>query len=175
MFGCKFTHWLELDDDQTVVTPKSFQIEFWDGEQWQRIAGQDRKPVRPTGLRPNTVSFASLEVTRLRVVLEHAENGRSGLTEIEAWGPGEHPYIAPRPPLAKWQRFRTESMFQHADYTRSGLTEIEVWKNECKRSRVGQTCCSFLGGQTQFLAAIVRSIQTKWCGTWPKNASDPAS
>lgn len=86
-----------LDDDKGIVAPKSYELEFYDGAAWQQIPGQKRAPEQPEGHRMNTVHFAALDMTRLRVVFTHKKGGYTGLSEIEAWGEGTLPYAPPPP------------------------------------------------------------------------------
>jgi hypothetical protein len=75
-----------LDDGETVVPPESFTLENWTGSGWQPISQQVRNPERPTGRRPNVVSFPETPVQKLRAVFTHGKKGHTGLTELEAWG-----------------------------------------------------------------------------------------
>ena len=87
-----------LDDGKGIVPPESFDLEYHDAKAWVSVPGQKRSSKKPEGRRPNTVTFPALQVQRLRVVLHHAKGGRSGLTELEVWGPGRRPYTRPSPP-----------------------------------------------------------------------------
>lgn len=86
-----------LDDGTKIVPPASFTVETWDGQRWQSIPEEKRSPAQPTGRRANVVRFPQRETAKLRVVFRHAKSGRTGLTELEAWGPATLP-IAPVPP-----------------------------------------------------------------------------
>ena len=87
-----------LDDGEGVIAPARLELEYHDGQDWKPVSGQLRSPPQPTGRRPNTITFPVVEAEQLRVVMHHAAGGRSGLTEFEAWGPGELPYAPARPP-----------------------------------------------------------------------------
>jgi len=90
-----------LDDGEGagVRAPGKIALEHWDGSSWKPVPGQQPSAAVPLGRRPHTLAFPVLRTPRLRVLLHHAEGARSGLTEIEAWGPGEKPYVpAPPPP-----------------------------------------------------------------------------
>ena len=87
-----------LDDGGKVVAPASFDLEHWDGKAWRAVPDQRRTPERPVGRRPNTITFPTMDVARLRVVFRHAEGGNTGLTEFQAWGPGNRPYRPASPP-----------------------------------------------------------------------------
>lgn len=87
-----------LDDGERVVAPERFAVESWNGRDWVEVPGQRRVPERPTGHRANVVSFPVLDVQRLRVVFQHDTGGRTGLTELEAWGPLTGPYRVAPPP-----------------------------------------------------------------------------
>jgi len=80
-----------LDDGEGVRAPEHYELEVWDGSNWSPLPGQKRLPSQPLGHRANVVQFAAREVQKLRVVLKHSADGRSGLTEIEAWGDGPLP------------------------------------------------------------------------------------
>lgn len=87
-----------LDDGAKVVAPASYALEHWTGAAWVPVPGQVRTPEHPTGHRANQVHFPALETRKLRVVLAHAANGKTGLTELEAWGAQTGPFEAPPPP-----------------------------------------------------------------------------
>ena len=87
-----------LDDDSKVTAPASYDLEFWDGRKWLAIPGQTRVPGKPTGHRANVVSFPKLDVQKLRAVFTHGPNGKTGLTEMEAWGSLTGPYQVAPPP-----------------------------------------------------------------------------
>lgn len=87
-----------LDDGERIVPPKSFDLQYHDGNRWIDMPGQTRSPQVPEGRRPNTITFAETKIQKLRVVLHHVDGAQSGLTEIEVWGPGERPYRPPSPP-----------------------------------------------------------------------------
>ena len=84
-----------LDDGTNVLAPQNYALEFHDGKSWQPIPEQRRTPPQPSGHLANTIQFAAREVTKLRAVFTHAKGGFTGLTEIEAWGEGTLPYVAP--------------------------------------------------------------------------------
>ncbi len=83
-----------LDDaklvDGKVRAPRAVRLDqFVDGE-WSKIDCQQSNSVIE-GHRPLVLSFPALSISRLRVTLEHAEGFKSGLTELEAWGPAQLP------------------------------------------------------------------------------------
>jgi len=84
-----------LDDGTNVLTPASYALEYHDGKTWLPIPNQQRIPKEASGHRANTVQFAARDIAKLRAVFTHAKGGFTGLTEIEAWGEGALPYVAP--------------------------------------------------------------------------------
>jgi hypothetical protein len=86
-----------LDDGKDILAPADYSIEVDDGKGWQAIPDQKRDPAKPTGHTFNDVRFPARDIAKLRVVFTHASGGATGLTEIEAWGDGTRPYIAPPP------------------------------------------------------------------------------
>jgi hypothetical protein len=83
----------------SIVTPASYELEFFDGRAWKKVPNQRRTPKDPEGRRANTIQFRALDVARLRVTFEHGRNGRTGLSEIEAWGDAEASYQPAPPPV----------------------------------------------------------------------------
>ena len=81
-----------LDDGKGIVAPQKVTLEFLDGTTWKPLA-----TTKPVGHRFTSLTFAPRDVTRIRVVFVHAPGGFTGLTELEAWGTGKLPYLAPAP------------------------------------------------------------------------------
>jgi hypothetical protein len=75
-----------LDDGAKVVAPERFDLEYFTAQAWAPVPQQTRAPAQPTGHRANVVSFPTLNVQQLRVTFAHGKGGRTGLTELEAWG-----------------------------------------------------------------------------------------
>ena len=87
-----------LDDGGPIVPPADYQIEYSDGAGWKSFPDQKRTPSKPTGHRANQIHFPATDVEKFRIVMTHAADGKSGLTEVEAWGDGILPFIpAPMP------------------------------------------------------------------------------
>jgi hypothetical protein len=84
-----------LDDGERVVAPERVDLEYWNGKSWQVVPGQSRSPEKATGHRANVIRFPELKTERIRAVFTHAANGKTGLTEFEAWGDGTKPYVPP--------------------------------------------------------------------------------
>jgi hypothetical protein len=87
-----------LDDGAEVTAPAWYEVRAWLDGGWRDIPGQRRSPAQPMGHRANVVTFPVVTTSRLRVTFAHAGAGRSGLTEIEAWGNGDLPLSAPTAP-----------------------------------------------------------------------------
>jgi hypothetical protein len=88
-----------LDDGERVTAPDRFELESWNGSAWQPIREQNRSPAKPMGRRANVISFPAVETERIRAVFTHSANGRTGLSEFEAWGDGTTPYVPPPSPV----------------------------------------------------------------------------
>ncbi len=94
---------LVLDDEgqagSTILAPQRIDLEAWVNDTWQPI-GMDVASLRePVGHRPAVMRLSSIETTKLRATLHHRGKGKSGLTEIEAWGVATLP-LEPVPPPA---------------------------------------------------------------------------
>ncbi len=75
-----------LDDSTGITPPARYELEMWRGGAWVSIAAQRRTLAAPTGRRANSISFAPVTTTKLRVLLTPRRGSALGLTEIEAWG-----------------------------------------------------------------------------------------
>jgi len=82
-----------LHPDIPVLPPAAFEILSWDGAAggWVEIPDQARTPETPEGRRSNSVAFPGISTARIRVVLHPEPGATVGLTELEAWGPGNLP------------------------------------------------------------------------------------
>jgi hypothetical protein len=87
-----------LDDGEKITAPAKFELEYWTGSGWTTLPGQTRVPEQPAGHRANVVRFPALAVQKLRAVFTHRQNGRTGLTEFEAWGALAGAYQRASPP-----------------------------------------------------------------------------
>jgi hypothetical protein len=95
------TDWLEIDfgkavefrrvelaiyDDQGgVQAPTSYQIQFWDGHVWKDVGHQKSVPEKPVGGQWNEVRFDPAMSFKIRVVMTHRGQSRSGVSEILVW------------------------------------------------------------------------------------------
>lgn len=106
-FGMKRTiHTIKLyplddsgESDLAVRTPQRIEVEAWIDADWRPIKSPGGVLDKPQGHRANVVKFDPIEVAKLRVTLDHRPDGKSGLSEIEAWGDATLP-LEPAPPPA---------------------------------------------------------------------------
>lgn len=87
-----------LDDGAKIVVPSAYSIDYWTGNAWEPLPKQIRSPAQPIGHRANVVRFSAIETAKLRTTFTHGEKGRTGLSEIEAWGDLQGSYQAAPPP-----------------------------------------------------------------------------
>jgi hypothetical protein len=84
-----------LDDGTNVVAPERYTMMlFGEGSTVPQTILRER----PAGHRAEMVSLSPAKVRKLRVLFTHAKNGRTGLTEIEAWGRAEENFQLAPPP-----------------------------------------------------------------------------
>jgi hypothetical protein len=79
------------EDDSIIKAPESFDLEYWDGKEWNDIPGQVRNPFIPEGGRANTIDFKEIYASKLRAVIKPKGENKLGVSEFEAWGRGEFP------------------------------------------------------------------------------------
>lgn len=83
-----------LDDGKDIVPPKGYSIRYRDDDEsaWKEL----KTETVLQGSRANTIQIPVTSLRQLEVTFQHAENGRTGLTEIELWGKAERP-VSPAP------------------------------------------------------------------------------
>ncbi len=92
-----------LDDEATdagspIRAPQQIRLEAWSDGRWQAI--DSTVPIAAVeGHRPYTFEFQPRKTAKLRATLIHQEEGRSGLTEFEAWGNAVLPLDPVAPPV----------------------------------------------------------------------------
>lgn len=87
-----------VDEGSDIAIPDRFDLEYLERDEWRTVPNQQRQPQQPAGGRPNTVQFPAMEFQQIRVVFHHAEGGKAGVTELEAWGEDSLPYRPASPP-----------------------------------------------------------------------------
>lgn len=114
-----------LDDGKRIIAPASVKLLYTtdsdDEVDWKPVPNQTGSADKPVGRRPTEITFAERDVRRLRVVFEHAGGGKTGLTEIEAWGSGDLPYQPPRPPQGNIAYNRDASQFPKVTASHSDI------------------------------------------------------
>ncbi len=86
------------DQGSSIRAPRKIEVESWIHNAWQPVASDLASLHEPLGHRPTIVRFTTIEATKLRVTLHHRTDGKSGLTEIEAWGDATLPLESVPPP-----------------------------------------------------------------------------
>jgi hypothetical protein len=74
-----------FDDNGGVRLPGSWKLQHWTGSAYADVAATSGYPV--TANAYNTVTFASVSTTRLRVVLQAGGTASVGLLEVKAYAP----------------------------------------------------------------------------------------
>jgi hypothetical protein len=91
-------YFLDDGDASPIRTPAQVRLEYWAGEQgWLALAKVEHQgPIE--GHRATTFTFPTIQAQKLRAVLTHQANAKSGLAEFEAWGSSPLPLTAPPAP-----------------------------------------------------------------------------
>jgi hypothetical protein len=72
-------------DNGGVRAPKSYEIQFWDGNDWSPAAVISKSPDAPKCSMVNTAIIKPVTTSKVRVVFTHDSPGRTGLTELMLW------------------------------------------------------------------------------------------
>ena len=73
------------DDRGGVQPPTSYTVEYHENNEWKAVSKMKKSPGKPRGGSINTVTFDPVRARKIRVVFTHADESRSGLTEIDVW------------------------------------------------------------------------------------------
>lgn len=87
-----------LDDGESIVPPAKVSLEYGNGSSWIELKDLGPHASRWTGRKASVIPVRGLETSKLRVTFTHAALGKTGLTEIEAWGPKDQPLEPPETP-----------------------------------------------------------------------------
>ncbi len=79
-----------------VRAPQAIEAEVWTSGKWQAVPLTSQGPIK--GHQPLTIRFAPIQSSRVRLTMVHAQNGFSGLTELEVWGEATLPLANPPHP-----------------------------------------------------------------------------
>ena len=83
--------WLNFyDDSGGVLTPASYDLQYWNGTAWGSVPGQTRTPTAAVANGINEITFPPLTTSQLRVV---APNGSAGV----GWGNLSELWIRSKP------------------------------------------------------------------------------
>jgi len=147
-----------LDDGgeqgSSIRAPQKIELEAWANDAWQPIKSEEPALRDPVGHRPAVVRIAPIETTKLRATLHHRAEGKSGLTEFEAWGDAKLPLASAPPPAGNLAYHSKPDGFPKASASFS--------------DRFGGKPQSALDGITNFLP----SPMNRWTSYESKSATD---
>jgi hypothetical protein len=92
-------YFLDDGDNFPIRTPAQVRLEYTAASEnaWLPIPSV-QAPRQIEGHRASVFTFPPIQAQKLRAVLTHQPNARSGLTELEAWGSAPLPLTAPPAP-----------------------------------------------------------------------------
>ncbi len=122
-----------LDDgpDAEIQAPTAIELQTWQDGAWKPALGTVTPAGPPQGHRPYVVQLSSPTVTRLRALLTPRPGQKVGLTEFEAWGPGDQS-LEPAPPPAGNLALNTGGEFPKASASFTSMFD------DIKRANDGQ-------------------------------------
>ncbi|WP_370255563.1 hypothetical protein [Streptomyces sp. V4I8] len=74
-----------FDDDQGIDLPASWKLQYWNGSAYVDVPGASGYPLARN--QYNSVTFTTIDTTRLRVLLTSNGTNSVGLLEAEVYGP----------------------------------------------------------------------------------------
>lgn len=86
----------ETDRDGAIDAPGQIAVSIQLDGEWKRLDSLRMGSIE--GHRPTTMKLGDSMVRKVRLEMVPKKGRRVGLTEIEAWGPGEMPYSVAPPP-----------------------------------------------------------------------------
>lgn len=85
-----------VEDNDKIRAPKSYDLQYWDGNTWLEIPNQKRQYSNPMARKGNAISFKKLLTNKIRFVFNPEKNCNIGVSEIETWGKGSFPISTPK-------------------------------------------------------------------------------
>jgi len=82
-------------DDNSIKAPKSYTLEYWDGQQWRAVPNQKQQYETPMARKGNTITFAKLTTSKIRISFTPEQKYNVGISEMEAWGTAQFPISVP--------------------------------------------------------------------------------
>ncbi len=73
------------DDRGGVQRPERYELEVWDGSDWQPVSNVAKSPKQPAGSQWNTATFDPVTTSKLRIQFTNWNQARSGVTEVMVW------------------------------------------------------------------------------------------
>jgi hypothetical protein len=72
-------------DGSQFNVPVSYTLQYWKGQDWADIPNVQKSPASPLGNGENTVTFASMNISTLRVSFTNPAQSATALVEIKAF------------------------------------------------------------------------------------------
>jgi hypothetical protein len=70
-------------DETNYKAPISYTLQYWAGSAWADVPNFQRTPDTPLGNGENTVNFAPLQTSKLRVMFHNQKEAATALVEIQ--------------------------------------------------------------------------------------------
>jgi hypothetical protein len=70
------------EDNKVFNKPDYYNIEYWDGKEWQKVNEESRVPAYPVGNTVNTFSFDNVSTTRIKFIFKN-ESKKSAIAVAE--------------------------------------------------------------------------------------------
>lgn len=80
-----------FENEPSVTTPASYNLEYWNGNSWEEIPGQQRNPEQPTAGMANIINFEPINTSKIRLNFADTADRAVGLSELETWGKADFP------------------------------------------------------------------------------------
>lgn len=84
-----------VQDDSLIKSPKSFQLQYWAGDDWKQVENASFSAEKPIANTANWVYFNSLSTSKIRVLLTPTGSYEVAISELEAWGAPDFPLSDP--------------------------------------------------------------------------------
>lgn len=84
-----------VEDADKLKAPKSYILEYWNGNNWKEIPKQKKQYKDPQARKGNAITFPNIATRKIRVSLIPNKNYNMGISEIEAWGEAKFPISIP--------------------------------------------------------------------------------
>ena len=101
-----------------IKAPVQYTLQYWNGQAWLSIPGQQRIYPQAQARKANAINFPLINISKIRVVMTSAIGAAVSISEIEAWGPMEKMLTTIAAPVNTNMAYKDVAAFSASYYSK---------------------------------------------------------